>query len=328
MELQTISQVSKTFHVSPRTLRYYDQIGLLPSQKKEGYAYRVYDENALQQLQKIILLRKLRIPLKQIGGILQNEDALAAIEIFRCSINEIDSEMDALSTIKTVLLSLIEHLNRNISAKINLSLLEDQSVLKIIDGLEMKKTALKEGKSMEDLNQAEKTINKLTDRDVRIVYLPPATVAAYQYIGDDPELHAGAVIDAFVRKNNLTSSYPALRHYGFNSPNPADETNHHGYEMWVSIPAGMDVPAPLIKKQFSGGLYAAYMIPMGAFEQWELLSSWVCNNNKYEYRGNWDPHNMFGFLEEHLNYIGHANLPNTEPEQMQLDLLIPVQEKE
>ncbi len=99
MEIQTISQISKAFNVSTRTLRYYEQIGLLPSVKKENYAYRTYEEKAVLRLQQIIILRKLRIPLKQIAEILQNEDSVTAIEVFRKSIAEIDDEMTALSTI-------------------------------------------------------------------------------------------------------------------------------------------------------------------------------------------------------------------------------------
>jgi len=38
MELQTISQVSKSFGISTRTLRYYEQLGLIKSIKKEDYA--------------------------------------------------------------------------------------------------------------------------------------------------------------------------------------------------------------------------------------------------------------------------------------------------
>ncbi len=43
MELQTISQVSKDFSISTRTLRYYEQIGLITAVRKEDFAYRVYD---------------------------------------------------------------------------------------------------------------------------------------------------------------------------------------------------------------------------------------------------------------------------------------------
>lgn len=56
MKLMRISKVTKTFNVTTRMLRYYDEIGLLPSTQKQDYAYRVYDESALRRLQQIIAL--------------------------------------------------------------------------------------------------------------------------------------------------------------------------------------------------------------------------------------------------------------------------------
>jgi len=67
MELQSISQVSRRFHVSTRTLRYYEKIGLIAPTKTEESAYRAYDTDTLMRLRQIIVLRKFRIPLKEIA---------------------------------------------------------------------------------------------------------------------------------------------------------------------------------------------------------------------------------------------------------------------
>lgn len=61
MELQTISQVSKNYGISVRTLRYYEQVGLVSSIRNNSNAYRFYDEAALKRLHFIIILRKLRV---------------------------------------------------------------------------------------------------------------------------------------------------------------------------------------------------------------------------------------------------------------------------
>lgn len=79
MELQTINQVSKNYGVSARMLRYYEKIGLVQSLRKEDYAYRVYDDTALRRLQQIVILRKLRVSMKQIGVILSEPKAAEAI---------------------------------------------------------------------------------------------------------------------------------------------------------------------------------------------------------------------------------------------------------
>ena len=324
MELQTIGQVSRQLNISARTLRYYEQIGLITPDKNNDNAYRIYDEDSIVRLQQIVILRKLRIPLKQIAEILKNNDTKVAIDAFRRNLSEIDDEITALSTIRGVIASFIERLNLNSD---KLALLDDENLLEIMDSLTVTKINFKEEKTMEKLDQADEKLNKLTDKDVRIVYLPPSYVAAYQYEGDEPEAHVSQVIDNFVRQANLTAIKPDMRHYGFNAPNPIDETNHHGYEMWVTIPENFDVPAPLVKKYFKGGLYAAHMIPFGAFEEWGWIMEWVMNNTKYEYSGDWDVANQFGCLEECLNYVNRVHSPDLEADGMQLDLLVPIRER-
>lgn len=326
-ELKTITQVTKKYGVSTRMLRYYEQIGLLKSQRMDGYSYRVYSERECQKLRQIIILRKLRIPLKQIGILLHDDDTVSTIEIFMKNIGELDMEIDSLSTIRDILRRFVDALAHKSGVSLKSDLLEDTLLLSMIHPLSVNKINFKEEKTMEDLNKASEQLSKLSDREVRIVYLPPATVATYQYIGEEPEMHVNMVIDTFVRDNDLIHIKPDLRHYGFNAPNPVDETGYHGYEMWVTIPDDMEIPEPLVKKDFKGGLYAAHMIPMGAFEEWGWLSEWLEHSDIYEYRGDWNPNNMFGWLEEHINYVNHVMLENTEPEGVQLDLLIPIIEK-
>lgn len=326
-ELKTITQVTRTFGVSTRMLRYYEQIGLLKSQRMEGYSYRVYSEESCQRLKQIIILRKLRIPLKQIAILLTDNNALNAIEVLMRNIYELNEEIDSLTTIRNILKRFVDELNSKTGISLKSDLLNDTAILSTISPLSFAKFNFKEDTIMDDLNKASEQLSKLTDRDVRIVFLPPAAVAAFQYVGDEPEMHVNQVIDKFVRDKDLIHVKPDIRHYGFNAPNPVDETGYHGYEMWVTVPDDMEIPEPLIKKRFEGGLYAAAMIPFGAFEEWGRLSEWVQNSTLYEYNGNWDHKNMFGWLEEHLNYINHVIMENTEPEGLQLDLLIPVKEK-
>lgn len=328
MELQTISEVSKQFNISTRTLRYYEQIGLIQSTKKEDFSFRTYNEVTILRLKQIIMLRKLRIPLKSIAKILLTENTTLAIEVFQRNLSEIGDEITALTMIKSVIQSFIERLNIK-NAK--LQLLDDESLLEIVDSLTVSKISFKEDKTMDDLNKASEKLNKLTDKDVRIVYLPPATVASSHYIGDEPEHNAALVMDKFVRQSNLPNIKPDMRQYGFNHPNPGciEGSDGHGYEFWVTIPDDMDVPEPLVKKHFEGGLYAAHMIPMGAFEEWGWLWDWAHNNDKYNANIIDDGGQcMNGLLEEHLNYRNNiTKLIDGVYDNVQLDLLIPIKEK-
>ena len=55
--LFSIGQMAKLFDMNIRTLRYYDQIGLLKPSQTSDAGYRLYDEAALERLQQILLFR-------------------------------------------------------------------------------------------------------------------------------------------------------------------------------------------------------------------------------------------------------------------------------
>lgn len=332
MELQTISQISKLFHISTRTLRYYEQIGLIQPTKKEDFAYRTYDENAVLRLQQIIVLRKLRIPLKQIGDILGSEDASVAIHAFEQNLAEIQDEITALSTIKTLIESFLERLHLRSDT---LGLLDDVSLLEIVDTLTASKINFKEEKTMDDLSKASEKLSRLTDKDVRIVYLPPMTIAAAFATGEGCEGKAGAIVNGFVKASGLLAKKPDARSFGFDCSQGkvGIGENSQVYEMWVSIPPEMDVPAPLRKVDFYGGLYAAHVLRTWDFEDWRLLGQWVHQSEKYENdygtaRWTAGETNMGQGFEEQLNYYSMIQNPGYKEGDLQLDLLFPIKEKQ
>ncbi len=329
MEKQTISQISKGLNLSTRTLRYYEELGLIQSERKAGYAYRVYSEDTIKRLRQILILRKLRIPLKKIAEILKNNDALLALQVFEESMNEVDEEITALSTIRSILQRFIDQLNSNMQLQLNMETWESED---LFHTLAVTKKYFREEKTMEDLNQASQKISQLNDRDVRILYLPPATVASIHCIGGSPEDETDRLAKEFIKEYRLAEIKPDFRHYGFNHPNgTSDNDNDHGYERWLTIPDDLPVREPYVKKTFPGGLYCAHMIPMGAFEEWPWIVQWACNNEKYEAVLVDDGGEcMNGLLEEHLNYINLYN-KNLSPEEsgklQQIDLLVPIREK-
>lgn len=72
--MKTIKEVSKITGVSIRTLRYYDEIGLLRPAKFTDSGYRLYDDQSLEKLQEILFFRELEIPLQEIKKIMDNPD--------------------------------------------------------------------------------------------------------------------------------------------------------------------------------------------------------------------------------------------------------------
>ena len=78
-----IKEFAECTGVSVRTLRYYDEIGLLvPACVDKATGYRYYDENSLLRMQEILFYRELDFSLKSIGKILEspNYDKNKALE--------------------------------------------------------------------------------------------------------------------------------------------------------------------------------------------------------------------------------------------------------
>jgi DNA-binding transcriptional MerR regulator len=78
----TVKQLSRIAGITPRTLHYYDEIGLLKPSRIGANGYRYYGEEALLGLQQILLYRELDMPLEDIKQIMgrRDFDVLGALE--------------------------------------------------------------------------------------------------------------------------------------------------------------------------------------------------------------------------------------------------------
>jgi len=80
----SISEVAKASKVSSRTLRHYDQLGLLEPAYTAHNGYRYYGEPELLRLQRILLLRELGLGLETIGQVLDGQaDPVEALAVHR-----------------------------------------------------------------------------------------------------------------------------------------------------------------------------------------------------------------------------------------------------
>ncbi|WP_347109381.1 MerR family transcriptional regulator [Paenarthrobacter sp. S56] len=69
----SIQEIAKMAGTTSRTLRHYDDIGLLKPSRTGHNGYRYYDGPALVQLQRILLLRELGLGLPAIADVLAHE---------------------------------------------------------------------------------------------------------------------------------------------------------------------------------------------------------------------------------------------------------------
>jgi DNA-binding transcriptional MerR regulator len=62
----SIGQVAKASGVSAKTIRYYEQIGVLPAPSRGTSGYRLYDQPGVERLRFIRRARALGLPLQQL----------------------------------------------------------------------------------------------------------------------------------------------------------------------------------------------------------------------------------------------------------------------
>ena len=70
----TVQGLARMAGVTPRTLRYYDEIGLLVPVRARSNGYRVYGRAEVDKLQQILFYRALEVPLEEIARILAAKD--------------------------------------------------------------------------------------------------------------------------------------------------------------------------------------------------------------------------------------------------------------
>jgi len=84
----TIKEIADLAGATTRTIRYYDEIGLLDPALTGDNGYRYYDQDSLLRLQQILFFRELDVPLKEIEIIMNRPsfDLLSALENHRSAL--------------------------------------------------------------------------------------------------------------------------------------------------------------------------------------------------------------------------------------------------
>ena len=111
-ELTKSNELSTRYGVSTRTLRYYEEMGLIQSQRTEGYAYRMYDDDNIKKLEQILILRKLNISIKDIQKIFSTTGSEAVLDVLGKKITDIDEEVALLHELKEIVIAFIRQIEQ------------------------------------------------------------------------------------------------------------------------------------------------------------------------------------------------------------------------
>lgn len=140
------------------------------------------------------------------------------------------------------------------------------------------------GESMEQL-----------DSTVRFVHLAFMAVAGATVVGSNPEEEAAARLESWSRAHGID---PKARKFGFDVPVSEKEqkAGYRGYEYWVCVPEGTEVPEGMSMKPVDACKYAVLRItdpfsdPFSRIPQgWRRLVDWCqknslrsdCNKQRY-----------------------------------------------
>jgi DNA-binding transcriptional MerR regulator len=104
-----VGELAQRAGVTVRTLHHWDEIGLLAPSQRSAAGHRLYDENDLFRLQRILALRRVGLSLDQARAWIERPDRSLATDL-ELHIARLDSELARLESVRSRLESLARHL--------------------------------------------------------------------------------------------------------------------------------------------------------------------------------------------------------------------------
>lgn len=108
MKTMHIGGMAKQFGLNPRTIRYYEMMGVLPKAARTESGYRIYSQETAERLGFIIRAKALGLTLEEVRQILSLHDKGVAPcvhtkDFIRRKLGEIDERVSALLSLKKTL---------------------------------------------------------------------------------------------------------------------------------------------------------------------------------------------------------------------------------
>jgi len=103
-----IGEIARRYEMNPRTIRYYETIGVLPNAARTDSGYRIYSQDAVSRLEFVLKAKSLGLTLDEIRKILSlHDEGVAPCEhtrdFIKRKVKEIDEKVVALASLKKTL---------------------------------------------------------------------------------------------------------------------------------------------------------------------------------------------------------------------------------
>lgn len=268
-ELVKITDLTRITGLSSRSLRYYEQAGLIASVRPQTEKYRYYDRENIERLRQIVVLRKMQIPIKDIIRIYESEDMSLVVETFVARIRSIDQEVDALSELRSVLNDFLAAMTKNGITKISALPLLYEKMEKQMDKAENRTV------------HGYEEISTLADRlrksvEPAIVVLPAMRVLSSQP-KEEAVLSSPEDFWRWVQTHSLPLGEPG-GHTHFEFQGEAGEVT------LIKLSADFVNTGPYVDYQFQGGAFATinFYLDEDMRERFDSLISSFDDNAYYE----------------------------------------------
>lgn len=134
--MQKIGEVAEKTGISIRSLRHYDEIGLLKPSGHSESGYRLYSKDDILRLQQIVSLKQMKIPLKTIRSMLE-DDSMTLKQTLQMQQAVLKEQLNA----QQKLCARIDHLLSQLSDQQEISLESVYETIEVIKMLEKYYTA-------------------------------------------------------------------------------------------------------------------------------------------------------------------------------------------
>lgn len=239
-ELIKITELTKSLGLSSRTLRYYEQVGLIRSIRPEHEAYRYYDGEAVGRLHQIMILRKMQIPIKDIIRIYEKDDISDTVDVFCRKIEDINSEVTALSELKDLI-------NAFLKRMVESGIKTISAMPLLYEEMEKQLELMEEQESLQytELESISQRLEK--PADTAIISLSGMRVIS-SYLRDSPGTTDAAGFRRFIQSEDIAPGRPG---------------SHEMFELQTS--SGEAIILRIPDDYQNTGCYADYVFPGGLY---------------------------------------------------------------
>jgi DNA-binding transcriptional MerR regulator len=293
-KLIKIKAISDKYDITARTLRYYEDMGLISSTRIDEYAYRLYDETAVKKIEQILILRKLNISIKDIQLIFNAPGSGVVLEVLGKKVQNIDDEIALLNELKVIMQEFIRQIE-------NMDFCHDADVKRLYDKAKEIETHITNvdyiGKPSNVVRLLEAAEKLEREPDVLIIEMPPCRMVTSGLLADDSEL------------NRFDAMWMRLGSRIADKINPRDFMYHdaeHNKSVWMFLPEDWMTEADTEGYQittFSGGLFATALADSWEYNEYDRvnkgINAWLTRQEHLELDENSNRHLLYHFAGPH-----------------------------